>query len=45
MRLALGEMSGELLGSKRVVPARAQAAGFAFAHPELPSALAAELGG
>jgi uncharacterized protein (TIGR01777 family) len=44
LRAALGELSGELLGSRRVVPARARAAGFAFAHPALESALAAEFG-
>jgi uncharacterized protein (TIGR01777 family) len=44
VRLALGELAGELLGSRRVRPARAQALGHRFAHPELPSALAAELG-
>jgi uncharacterized protein (TIGR01777 family) len=44
VRLALGELADELLGSKRVVPERALAAGFRFAHPELEEALAAELG-
>jgi uncharacterized protein (TIGR01777 family) len=44
VRLALGELAGELLGSRRVLPARAQALGQRFAHPELASALAAELG-
>jgi uncharacterized protein (TIGR01777 family) len=44
LRLALGELAGELLGSRRVIPARAQAAGFAFAHPELARVLEAELG-
>ena len=44
VRLALGEIAGELLASRRVVPARAQAAGYAFAYPELAPALAAELG-
>lgn len=43
VRLALGELAGELLGSRRVLPARAQAAGFAFAHPQLAPALEAEL--
>jgi len=43
LRLALGELAGELLGSRRVIPARAQAAGFAFERPELAAALAAEL--
>lgn len=44
LRALLGELSGELLGSRRVVPRRAIEAGFAFAHPDLASALAAELG-
>lgn len=44
VRLALGPLAGELLGSRRVVPARALALGHRFAHPELRSALAAELG-
>jgi uncharacterized protein (TIGR01777 family) len=43
VRLALGELAGELLGSRRVLPARAQAAGFGFAHPQLAPALEAEL--
>jgi uncharacterized protein (TIGR01777 family) len=45
VRLALGEVGGELLDSRRVVPARALAGGFAFARPRLEDALAAELGG
>jgi uncharacterized protein (TIGR01777 family) len=43
IRAGLGEMSGELLGSLRVVPRRLLAAGFAFRHPDLASALTAEL--
>jgi uncharacterized protein (TIGR01777 family) len=43
LRLALGEMSGELLASARVVPRRLLEAGYAFRHPDLPSALAAAL--
>lgn len=43
IRAALGELATELLGSRRVVPRRAEAAGFAFQHEELPSALQAEL--
>ena len=43
LRAALGELSGELLGSRRCVPRRALARGFAFAHPGIDSALAAEL--
>lgn len=43
VRLALGELADELLGSRRVVPAAAQTAGFSWAHPSLRGALAAEL--
>ena len=43
LRAGLGEASGELLGSLRVVPRRLLAAGFAFSHPDLASALTAEL--
>jgi uncharacterized protein (TIGR01777 family) len=43
LRAALGELSGELLGSRRCVPRRALARGFVFAHPGIASALAAEL--
>jgi uncharacterized protein (TIGR01777 family) len=43
LRAALGELSGELLGSRHVVPARAAAAAYAFAHEALHGALAAEL--
>lgn len=45
LRLALGEMARELLlASQRVVPARLQASGFAYAYPTLPQALQAILG-
>jgi hypothetical protein len=44
LRAALGELAGELLDSRRVVPARALAAGFRFEHRELASALSVELG-
>jgi len=44
LRAALGEFSGELLDSRRCAPRAALARGFAFAYPELASALAAELG-
>ncbi|AVP57616.1 TIGR01777 family oxidoreductase [Pulveribacter suum] len=40
LRLALGEMSVLLLGSQRVVPARAEQAAFPWQHPALPGALA-----
>jgi uncharacterized protein (TIGR01777 family) len=43
VRLALGDLASELLGSRRAVPARAAALGYRFAHPDLPSTLAAEL--
>jgi len=44
LRAALGELAGELLGSRRVVPERANALGFRFHAPTLESALEAELG-
>jgi uncharacterized protein len=40
IRLALGELSTELLGSSRVVPARLEAAGFTFQHPTIGPAVA-----
>ena len=43
LRAGLGELSGELLDSKRVVPRRLQEAGFAFRYPGIAGALAAEL--
>lgn len=43
LRLALGELADELLGSRRVVPARALAGGFAFEYPDLEEALKNEL--
>jgi len=43
LRLALGDMAGELLGSRRVVPRAALDAGFAFEHPSLEPALREEL--
>jgi len=39
LKLALGEFSTELLTSKRVLPAAAQAAGYEFSFPELSPAL------
>ncbi|HEX6934006.1 MAG TPA: TIGR01777 family oxidoreductase [Streptosporangiaceae bacterium] len=45
LRAALGEVSGELLGSVRVLPARLQADGFSFAHPGIGAALTAVLSG
>ena len=43
VRLALGELSSELLGSSRVLPARLQQAGFSFDYPDIRPALAAEV--
>lgn len=43
LRAGLGEVSGELLGSHRVMPRRLLAADFEFRHPDLASALTAEL--
>jgi NAD dependent epimerase/dehydratase family enzyme len=45
LRLALGEMSTEILSSCRAVPARLGQAGFEFRYPELGPALAAAIGG
>jgi uncharacterized protein (TIGR01777 family) len=42
-KLALGELSGELFGSRRAVPEAASKLGFEFRYPELADALAAEL--
>ncbi|MCH7644877.1 MAG: TIGR01777 family protein [Myxococcales bacterium] len=44
LRLALGTLSDELLGSRRCIPQRMLDVGFEFAHSEIGSALAAELG-
>jgi uncharacterized protein len=44
LRLALGEMSSELLTSARVLPRRLTEAGFAFEYPTIGAALSAELG-
>ena len=43
IRALLGELAGELLGSRRAVPLRALRAGFQFTHETLSTALAAEL--
>lgn len=45
VRAVLGELAGELLGSRRVVPRRAEQRGFHFRYPTLAEALRAELGG
>jgi uncharacterized protein (TIGR01777 family) len=43
LKLALGEMSSELLTSARVLPKKLLAAGFTFEYPTVGAALAAEL--
>jgi len=43
LRLALGEMSSELLTSARVLPRRLLAAGFEFEYPTIGAALASEI--
>ncbi len=43
VKAALGELSAELLGSRRVEPKRAKALGYAFAVPGLEEALRREL--
>src|SRR5487761_813850 len=43
LKLALGEMSSELLTSARVLPARLLESGFEFSYPVVGAALAAEL--
>jgi uncharacterized protein (TIGR01777 family) len=45
LRIALGEQADLVLHGRHVVSARAQAAGFQFRYPDLPSALAQALGG
>jgi len=39
LRVAVGEMAGELVTGQRVLPEKAQASGFVFRYPELESAL------
>lgn len=41
LKLVLGEMSGEVLGSQRVLPKRLLESGFAFAFPEIEGAVRA----
>ncbi|WP_438304228.1 TIGR01777 family oxidoreductase [Streptomyces sp. HUAS TT11] len=43
LRLALGEMAGDVLGSARVLPGRLLDSGFSFAQPEIDEALRAAL--
>jgi uncharacterized protein (TIGR01777 family) len=45
LRIALGEQADLVLHGRRVVPARAQAAGYQFRFPDLPSALEEALRG
>ena len=45
LRTGLGEASGELLGSARVLPEKLGQAGFSFRYPAIAAALAAELSG
>ena len=44
IKIALGELAGEALAGQRAVPKRLIEAGFAFAHPNLESAMRAALG-
>jgi len=43
LRTVLGEAAVELLGSQRVLPGRLLDSGFAFRHPDIATALAAQL--
>jgi uncharacterized protein len=43
LKLALGEMSSEILTNSRVLPTRLTEAGFTFRYPDIDAALAAEL--
>jgi uncharacterized protein (TIGR01777 family) len=43
LRVVLGEFADDVLMSQRLAPAVLQASGFTWAHPDLPSALAAAL--
>jgi NAD dependent epimerase/dehydratase family enzyme len=43
LRTVLGEMSGDVLGSARVLPARLLESGFRFAFPEIEGAIRAAL--
>ncbi|MFZ5852435.1 MAG: TIGR01777 family oxidoreductase [Actinomycetota bacterium] len=44
LRLVLGELSVQVLGSARVLPGRLTAAGFTFRHPDGPSVVASLIG-
>jgi hypothetical protein len=39
LRIAVGEMAGELVTGQRVLPAKARAGGFVFRYPDLGGAL------
>lgn len=41
LRLALGEMAGDVLGSQRVLPTRLLESGFSFAFPGIEDAIRA----
>ncbi|MEI5100149.1 TIGR01777 family oxidoreductase [Streptomyces sp. PmtG] len=43
LRVVLGEMAGDVLGSQRVLPARLLESGFTFAHPTVDEAVRAAL--
>ncbi|MEV0437552.1 TIGR01777 family oxidoreductase [Streptomyces spectabilis] len=43
LRLVLGEMAGDVLGSQRVLPARLLESGFTFTHPTIDAAVRAAL--
>ncbi|MEU1202203.1 TIGR01777 family oxidoreductase [Streptomyces sp. NPDC005813] len=43
LRLALGDMAGDILGSQRVLPGRLLESGFSFAFPSIEGALRAAL--
>ena len=45
VRLLYGEMADIVVFGQRVVPARASALGFTFAHPDLDEALRSALAG
>ncbi|MEE1836695.1 TIGR01777 family oxidoreductase [Streptomyces sp. SP17KL33] len=44
LRLVLGGVAGDVLGSTRAVPSRLLESGFAFRHPEIDEAIRAALG-
>ena len=44
LRIALGEMAVEVIGSQRVLPSALERAGYRFRHPDLTSIVTAGLG-